>query len=82
MEEQLIIAVQGFPELYDLSSPHYFDSNKRNNAESTADGLLSNDRRLPSATARALWKKGESSAPSVFHAFLGAICEQPLTKVN
>ncbi len=32
MEEQLIIAVQGFPELYDLSRPHYFDSNKRNNA--------------------------------------------------
>jgi len=32
MEEQLIIAVQGFPELYDSSSPHYFDSNKRNNA--------------------------------------------------
>ncbi len=23
-------------------------------------------------------KKGESSAPSVFHAFLGAICERPL----
>ncbi len=40
MEEQLIIAVQGFPELYDLSSPHYFDSNKRNNAESAADGCL------------------------------------------
>ncbi len=40
MEEQLIIAVQGFPELYDLSSPHYFDSNKSNNAESTADGCL------------------------------------------
>ncbi len=40
MEEQLIIAVQGFPELYDLSSPHYFDSNMRNNAESAADGCL------------------------------------------
>ncbi len=40
--------------------------------------LLSNDKRLRSATARALWKKGESSAPSVFHAFLGAICERPL----
>ncbi len=40
--------------------------------------LLSNDKRLRSATARALWKKGESSAPSVFHTFLGAICERPL----
>ncbi len=40
IEEQLIIAVQGFPELYDLSSPHYFDSNKSNNAESAADGCL------------------------------------------
>ncbi len=40
--------------------------------------LLSNDKCLRSATARALWKKGESSAPSVFHAFLGAICERAL----
>ncbi len=40
--------------------------------------LLSNDKRLRSATARTLWKKGESSAPSVFHAFLGAICERAL----
>ncbi len=40
--------------------------------------LLSKDKCLRSATARALWKKGESSAPSVFHAFLGAICERPL----
>ncbi|KAG1955367.1 hypothetical protein F2P79_008459 [Pimephales promelas] len=32
MEERLIIAVQGFPEIYDLSSPHYFDTNKRHNA--------------------------------------------------
>lgn len=23
-----MIAVQGYPELYDLSSPHYFDSNQ------------------------------------------------------
>ncbi len=40
--------------------------------------LLSNDKCLRSATARTLWKKGESSAPSVFHAFLGAICERAL----
>ncbi len=40
--------------------------------------LLSNDKCLRSATARTLWKKGESSAPSVFHAFLGAICEWAL----
>ncbi len=40
--------------------------------------LLSNDKRLRSATARTLWKKAESSAPSVFHAFLGAICERAL----
>ena len=25
-----------------------------------------------------LWKEGESVATSVFHAFLGAICERPL----
>ncbi len=43
--------------------------------------LLSNDKRLRSATARALWKKGENSAPSVFHAFLGAICERPLRRL-
>ncbi len=35
-------------------------------------------RELRSTTARTLWKKGESSAPSVFHAFLGAICERAL----
>ncbi len=40
--------------------------------------LLSNDKCLRSATAQTLWKKGESSAPSVFHAFLGAICERAL----
>ncbi len=40
--------------------------------------LLSNDKCLWSATARTLWKKGESSALSVFHAFLGAICERAL----
>ncbi len=40
--------------------------------------LLSNDKCLRSATARTLWKKGESSAPSVFHAFLGTICERAL----
>ncbi len=40
--------------------------------------LLSNDKCLQSATARTLWKKGESSAPSVFHAFLCAICERAL----
>ncbi len=40
--------------------------------------LLRNDKCLRSATARTLWKKGESSAPSVFHAFLGAICERAL----
>ncbi len=39
---------------------------------------VSNDKCLRSATARTLWKKGESSAPSVFHAFLGAICERAL----
>ncbi len=39
MEEQLIIAVQGFPELYDLSSPHYFDL-RGTMLESTADGCL------------------------------------------
>ncbi len=40
--------------------------------------LLSNDKCLRSATVWTLWKKGESSAPSVFHAFLGAICERAL----
>ncbi len=40
--------------------------------------LLSNDKCLQSATARTLWKKGDSSAPSVFHAFLCAICERAL----
>ncbi len=40
--------------------------------------LLSNDKCLRSATAWTLWKKGESSAPSVFHAFFGAICERAL----
>ncbi len=40
--------------------------------------LLSNDKCLRSATAWTLWKKVESSAPSVFHAFLGAICERAL----
>ncbi len=78
MEEQLIIAVQGFPELYDLSSPHYFDSNKRNNAESAADGCLATTDASGAQPPRALWKKGESGAPSVFHASLGAICERPL----
>ena len=33
-----------------------------------------------SASARALWKGGESGATSVFHAFLGAICERPLRR--
>ncbi len=46
--------------------------------ESAADGCLARqtppERNRPSA----LGKKGESSAPSVFHAFLGAICERPL----
>ncbi len=41
--------------------------------ESAADGCLATTN-----ASRALWKKGESSAPSVFHAFLGAICERPL----
>ncbi len=43
--------------------------------------LLSNGRRQGSASYRALWKEGESAAPGVFHAFLGAICEQPLSRV-
>ncbi len=69
MEEQLIIAVQGFPELYDLSSPHYFDSNMRNNAESAADGCLATTDASGSQPPERFGKKEESGAPSVFHAF-------------
>ncbi len=74
MEEQLIIAVQGFPELYDLSSPHYFASNKRNNAESAADGCLATTDASGAQPPERFGKKEKA----VFHAFLGAICERRL----
>ncbi len=39
--------------------------------------LLSNGRSHESASSRALWKEGESSAAGVFHAFLTTTCERP-----
>ncbi len=40
--------------------------------------LLSNGRSHESASSRALWKEGESSAAGVFHAFLATTCERPM----
>ncbi len=40
--------------------------------------LLSNGRSHKSASSRALWKEGESSAAGVFHAFLATTCERPM----
>ncbi len=41
--------------------------------ESAADGCLATTNASGAQPPETLWKKGESSAPSVFHAFLGAI---------
>ncbi len=40
--------------------------------------LLSNGRSHESASSRALWKGGESSAAGVFHVFLATTCERPM----
>ncbi len=40
--------------------------------------LLSNGRSHESASSRALWKEGESSAAGVFHVFLATTCERPM----
>ncbi len=46
--------------------------------ESAADGCLATTNASGAQPPERFGKKGESSAPSVFHAFLGAICERPL----
>ncbi len=46
--------------------------------ESAADGCLATTNASGAQPPKRFGKKGESSAPSVFHAFLGAICERPL----
>ncbi len=46
--------------------------------ESAADGCLATTNASGAQLPERFGKKGESSAPSVFHAFLGAICERPL----
>ncbi len=46
--------------------------------ESAADGCLATTNASGAQPPEHFGKKGESSAPSVFHAFLGAICERPL----
>ncbi len=46
--------------------------------ESAADGCLATTNASGAQPPECFGKKGESSAPSVFHAFLGAICERPL----
>ncbi len=46
--------------------------------ESAADGCLATTNASGAQPLERFGKKGESSAPSVFHAFLGAICERPL----
>ncbi len=46
--------------------------------ESAADGCLATTYASGAQPPEHFGKKGESSAPSVFHAFLGAICERPL----
>ncbi len=46
--------------------------------ESAADGCLATTNASGMQPPERFGKKGESSAPSVFHAFLGAICERPL----
>ncbi len=43
-----------------------------------ADGCLATTNASGAQPPERFGKKGESSAPSVFHAFLGAICERPL----
>ncbi len=46
--------------------------------ESAADGCLATTNASGAQPPERFGKKEESSAPSVFHAFLGAICERPL----
>ncbi len=46
--------------------------------ESAADGCLATTNASGAQPPERFGKKGESSAPSVFHAILGAICERPL----
>ncbi len=50
--------------------------------ESAADGCLATTNASGAQPPERFGKKGERSAPSVFHAFLGAICERPLTQEN
>ncbi len=82
MEEQLIIAVQGFPELYDLSSPHYFDSNMRNNAESAADSCFATTDASGAQPPERFGKKEKAARLAFSTRFLGAICERPLRIQN
>ncbi len=46
--------------------------------ESAADGCLATTNASGAQPPEHFGKKGESSAPSAFHAFLGTICERPL----
>ncbi len=77
MEEQLIIAVQGFLNFMTCqASPHYFDSNKRNNAESAADGCLATTDASGAQPPERFGKK-EKAARLAISSVLGAICEPP-----
>ncbi len=63
MEERLINLVQGYLQLYNLSSSYYYDTKRRNNAWRyymciPRFWLLSNNRRDSRATSQAPWIKG------------------------